>query len=445
MSSVCQVEILCAEVEFISRKLTVPLVLSSGAIVETTEARASMTVRAGNAEATGRGSIYLSGLWAWPDAPLTNAQRDAALQVLCRTIGRDLPTLCGGEAAHPLELGLRLHQSVCGLAELERTQNLPQAAGLTQRKGSAELPLLARIVCTSPFDAALHDAVGLALGRSAFSFYDEVAPIPSADAMFPGVGASAAIRRMLRTTPRREFPACVVVSKQDDLATHFDHWVRRRGYSHVKLKLSGQNVDDDVGRTVEVFQALRSTGVARPWIIVDTNEANPDADSVLDYLEQLRAADHGAYEALQYLEQPTSRDIRAHRLDWRRVTRLKPVLLDEGLTNFGMFDLAREQGWSGFALKTCKGHSFSLVAAAWSKENGLVCSLQDLTNPGYSALHAGLFAAFVPTLNGVEINSPQFTPDANREWLPRLREFFEPADGVHRLPEEVPFGLGSSL
>jgi L-alanine-DL-glutamate epimerase-like enolase superfamily enzyme len=249
---------------------------------------------------------------------------------------------------------------------------------------------------------------------------------------------------MLRKTPQREFPACVVVSKSDHLETHLDHWVRKRGYSQVKIKLSGRDNVADVARTVEVFDALRRVGVARPWMIVDTNEANPDADSVLDFLERLRSINSGAFAALQYLEQPTGRDIRNHRFDWHQVTRLKPVLLDEGLTDFGMFGEAREQGWSGFALKTCKGHSFLLVAAAWAKVNGLICSLQDLTNPGYSALHAGLFAAFVPTMNGVEINSPQFTPDANREWLPRLKEFFEPTDGVHRLPEKTPVGLGSS-
>lgn len=432
MNAASCVEVLFAQVEFIPRRLITPLVLSSGAIIEATEARASVTVRAGDAEATGRGSIYLSGLWAWPDARLTNDQSDAVLQDLCRAICHDLPKMCGGEAAHPLELGLRMRERAC--------------EGVEWKTGElTSVPILARAVCASPFDAALHDAAGLALGRSAFGFYDEAVPIPSADPMFPSVGAIAAIRRLLRKTPRREFPACAVVGKLDDLATHFDQWIRRRGYSQVKLKLSGQNDGADVARTVEVFQALRSLSIAQPWIIVDTNEANPDADSVLDYLERLRKTDSGAFAALQYLEQPTARDIRQHCFDWGPVTRLKPVLLDEGLTDFGMFKTAREQGWGGFALKTCKGHSFSLVAAAWAYENGLVCSLQDLTNPGYSALHAGLFAAFVPTLNGVEINSPQFTPDANREWLPRLQQFFEPLDGIHRLPDRIPFGLGSAL
>ena len=132
-------------------------------------------------EATGRGSIYLSDLWAWPDPQLTHAQRDAELRKLCRQIEGNLWTLCGGEAAHPLELGLRLHESVCR----EKTP-----------------PVLARAMCASPFDAALHDAVGIALGRSAFDFYREPAPLPSADPHFLDHNAAAAIARTIRQPKR---------------------------------------------------------------------------------------------------------------------------------------------------------------------------------------------------------------------------------------------------
>jgi hypothetical protein len=124
---------------------------------------------------------------------------------------------------------------------------------------------------------------------------------------------------------------------------------------------------------------------------------------------------------------------------------LKPVLLDEGLTGLDVLPEAIAQGWSGLALKTCKGHSFALAAAAWAYERGLLLSLQDLTNPGFAAIHAALMGAHLPTINGVELNSPQFTPGANAPWLPRLRELFDPRDGLHRLPGVLPVGLGSRL
>jgi hypothetical protein len=112
---------------------------------------------------------------------------------------------------------------------------------------------------------------------------------------------------------------------------------------------------------------------------------------------------------------------------------------------FRLFETARRQGWDGFALKTCKGHSFTLVAAAWAREHGVQVSLQDLTNPGLAAIHAALLAAHVPFVNEVELNSPQFTPAANEEWLPRLSALFEPRDGRHRLDFPIPDGLGSTL
>ena len=127
------------------------------------------------------------------------------------------------------------------------------------------------------------------------------------------------------------------------------------------------------------------------------------------------------------------------------MTRLKPVFLDEGLTSLSLLEEAKRQGWSGLALKTCKGHSFALVAAAWARENGMRLALQDLTNPGLSAIHAALFASHVPMVNGVEINSPQYTPDANAEWLPRLAGIFQPVNGLHRLDSPETVGLGSTL
>jgi hypothetical protein len=121
------------------------------------------------------------------------------------------------------------------------------------------------------------------------------------------------------------------------------------------------------------------------------------------------------------------------------------VLLDEGLTDLSLLEESRRQGYSGLALKTCKGHSMLLACAAWARQHNMLISLQDLTNPGIALIHAALVASHLPTINGAELNSPQFTPAANEEFLPRLQDLFEPRDGLHRLPHAVPDGLGASL
>ncbi|MCC6680715.1 MAG: hypothetical protein IT445_07415 [Phycisphaeraceae bacterium] len=83
-----------------------------------------------------------------------------------------------------------------------------------------------------------------------------------------------------------------------------------------------------------------------------------------------------------------------------------------------------------------------MIAAAWALQHGMALSLQDLTNPGLSAVHAALFAARVPTMNGVEINSPQFTPAANEAWRNRHPGLFQISDGIHHLPDVTMIGLG---
>jgi L-alanine-DL-glutamate epimerase-like enolase superfamily enzyme len=418
-----------AEVSYFRQPLITPLVLSTGSIRELTEARTNVRVAVGSREAVGVGSIYLSDLWAWPSVELSHEQKETTLKALCDDIAANIRSQVGGEAAHPLELGLCLYDSVCH----------------SHAKQFEKVPALARAMCLSPFDAALHDAAGLATDRSAFDFYDEPTPIPFADRLLEGGNACRAIAEMFSLIPRTGFPAWLIVGKNDDLDRVVKPWAVDRGYRCFKLKIMGRDAREDVTRTVDLYRAAISWNVKQPLLSVDSNEANLDAESVLEYLNLLRESDANAFAALQYLEQPTGRDILQHRHDWRAVSKLKPVMLDEGLTDFALLPEAKSQGWSGLALKTCKGHSFTLVAAAWAREKGMSVSLQDLTNPGYSMIHAALFAANVPTINGVELNSPQFTPAANEPWLPRLAKLFEPRDGNHFLDDPRPVGLGSTL
>ena len=220
--------------------------------------------------------------------------------------------------------------------------------------------------------------------------------------------------------------------------------VRERGIRCFKVKALGRDNRADAARVSEIYRAAKGWGMA-PVLSVDSNEGNPDAASVGEFLEILEATDPEAYAALIYLEQPTTREIEARPQDWRTVSARKPVLLDEGLTQLELLPMAREQGWSGLALKTCKGHSFTLVAAAWARRNGLALAVQDLTNPGFAALHAYLLGTRLSTLNGIELNSPQYTPAANAPWLPALSGIFEPRGGRHRLQNPDVPGLGSSL
>lgn len=420
-SKIASTKVVHAEVLFRQQPFARPLKLSTGTITAITEATASVTVEIDGKRSTGKGCIYLSDLWAWPDPSRTHDGRDLVLRGLCEKMAEQLPACCG-DPAHPLELGLRLHH---------------------QSTTFQEVPLLASALCASPFDAAIHDAVGLGLGLSAFQIFDQDVPVPSADSFFASGSATKAIRKWLRSEPVDAVPGCVLVGGLDDLGAEFADWAQR--FSQFKIKIAGRDALEDAQRVSEVFQRAKVCGQRSPTLSLDSNEGNPDAASVQEFLDALEHLDPDAYAALLYLEQPTGRDITKDAYDWSPVTRRKPVFLDEGLTSLDLLPLAKSQGWSGLALKTCKGHSFLLCSAAWALESGLQLTLQDLTNPGLSAIHSWLVAAHLPTINGIELNSPQFTPDANAEWLPEFESLFHPADGCHRLGIALPNGLGSTL
>jgi L-alanine-DL-glutamate epimerase-like enolase superfamily enzyme len=418
-------KILSAGVTFREQPFAKPLQLSSGTITEITEATAAVRVSVNGREAEGRGCIYLSDLWAWPDPALTHAQRDAEMRRLSVQLAGLLPADLF-QSAHPLEQGHRLHEYVSAM-------------------NMETVPLLARLVCASPLDAAIHDACGQALNCSAFSFYDEDCPIPSADALFPAEGAVSAVRRLLLREPAPSVDGWYVVSGTDSLTDDFAGFVEHRGFRCFKLKTHGKDPEADARRTAQVFHAARTLGVRNPRLSADSNEGNPDAASVLAYLDALERMDAEAYEALEYLEQPTGRDIVQFAFDWHPVSARKAVVIDEGLTGADILPHVIAQGWSGICLKTCKGHSFNLIAGAWAHANGMKIAVQDLTNPGLAAIHACLLAQHVPSINGVELNSPQFTPAANEEWAAREPGIFSPTDGCHRVSNVMAAGLGSRL
>ncbi len=413
-----------AGVEFTRRTLVAPLHLSSGTITDAIEVRASVRVRVGERTATGWGSVFLSDIWAWPDPLVPHHQREIILKQICEKIANELCSLSGGEPQHPLELGLRLSAAI---------RMLPMGM---------PVPELARILCCSPFDAAIHDATGLASGRSSFHLYDVPVALPTADPLFPVEGACQAIHRTLLLEPIRELTSWYVIGPADSFDESLKNTIQVRGDRHFKLKIRGRNPSSDVVWTTNVFGWLCENVCERPRFIIDANEAFPNELRLLEFLQELRRQGPTAFDALWYLEQPTSRWW-VPGSDMRPATVLKPVMVDEGLTNLEMLSESHQHGWSGFALKTCKGHSLCLVAAAWARKHEMLISLQDLTNPGFALVHAALFAAYVPTVNGVELNSPQFTPDANQEWLPELQDLIVPRNGCHVLPQQLPAGLGS--
>ena len=136
-----------------------------------------------------------------------------------------------------------------------------------------------------------------------------------------------------------------------------------------------------VERVAAEAQAAR--GCTAWYYSADFNEKCANVEYVLDFLAQVGERSPAALERLQYIEQPTHRDLRANPENrMHRAAQIKPVVIDESLVDFESLLLSRELGYSGVALKACKGHSEALLMGAAAQKYGMFLCVQDLTCPG---------------------------------------------------------------
>ncbi len=112
-----------------------------------------------------------------------------------------------------------------------------------------------------------------------------------------------------------------------------------------------------------------------------------------------------------------------------KASRLVPVVIDESLTGLDMLLLAKEMGYTGAALKTCKGQSQAMLMAAAGQIHGMFLCVQDLTCPGASLIQSAGIAAHVPHIAGIEANARQYVPAANKAWTARFPGIFDIRDG----------------
>ncbi len=442
------VKVVDASVTFEDYDLRSALVITGGRIEDATEAQVTVTVEDDQGRsATGRGTMFLSAIWAWPQSEHTFMDRVDAMQQLCIECADYLPVICA-EPSHPLHHGMKLadwaddHAVMVGLRLFIRER----------------IPRLAALVCVSPFDAALHDAYGrlhnvssyAALGRE---FLDED--------LSTWLGERAKDRYLEEFIyPRRRdsLDAWLVVGSNDalreadaedigdGLPSSVEGWIERCGYRRFKLKVKGEDPRAEAEWVAAVYQEiaairqeLGAPGELR--YLVDANEGCEGPYVVTEFLDELEGISPEAYAALDYLEQPTERDLSANMWDMTAIARHKPVLADESIEDLASLETAARLGWSGPALKTCKGFSTTLLEIAWCEITGHMYTLQDLTNPNIAAVQAAGLAAHCDAHNGVELNVMQYVPESSREVAEEFPGLFHVREGVHRLNELKDVGL----
>jgi L-alanine-DL-glutamate epimerase-like enolase superfamily enzyme len=402
----------------------------------------------GGRRGSGFGSMPMGNVWAWPSNALAPPQTLEAMLDFVELFTLAVRKYAG--CGHPLDMTRELAAEHSAIAsQVQAKLGLDEA-----------MPELAELVAASPFEAAIHDAYGKTLGANSYNLLGpELVHRDLAHYLTPEFAGEYLDQYTLRQ-PKPKMPLYHLVGALDPLVDSdinqrlndglpetLGEWIVMDGLTHLKIKLNGDDLPWDVQRVVGVervaVEAQASVGQATWHYSLDFNEKCAGVDYLLDFLRQLTERSPAALARVQYIEQPTHRDLEKHPENkMHKAAAIKPVVIDESLIDLESLQLAREQGYSGVALKACKGHTEALLMGAAAQKYGMFLCVQDLSCPGYSFLHSASLAARIPTIAAIEGNSRQYCPAGNRTWGELYPSMFHITDGTVGTGALTGHGLG---
>ena len=390
----------------------------------------------GGRRGRGFGSMPIGNVWAWPSGIVTPQQSLAAMMRFAAGAVQQAGEYRG--FGHPLDITRDLAAQHESLAE----------DAVKQLDLAEPMPKLAQLVAASPIEAALHDAYGKTLGFNSYNLLGpEFVQHDLAHYLTPEFAGEYLDRYTLRE-PKAKMPLYHLVGALDPLTegdvnapladglpVTLGEWIVTDGLTHLKIKLNGDDLPWDVARVVGVervaAEAQGSLGVQTWHYSLDFNEKCANVEYLLEFLRRLEEQSPAALARVHYIEQPTHRDLAKHPENkMHKAAAIKPVVIDESLIDLESLQLAREQGYSGVALKACKGHTEALLMGAAAQKYGMFLCVQDLSCPGYSFLHSASIAARIPTIAAIEGNGRQYCPAGNRTWGELYPSMFHITDGT---------------
>ncbi|MFL5339143.1 MAG: enolase C-terminal domain-like protein [Gemmataceae bacterium] len=386
--------------------------------------------------ARGFGSMPLGNVWSFPSRVLTYDDTLGAMKAVAEQVARiygDCRT-----AGHPIDLFHELEPEFFHAADVVTRE----------RKLAEPIPKLCTLVAASAFDAAVHDAFGKAHGRNCYHTYGPEFLSHDLGHYLGAEFTGMQLEEFVRREPQKKMPLYHLIGALDpitdaDVETRIDdglpetlpEWIRADGLTHLKIKLNGDDLTWDVERVVKVdraaAQAQQERGVSIWCYSLDFNERCANVAYLLEFLAKVKERTPAGFDRIQYIEQPTARDLKANRNNgMHAASKIRPVVIDESLIDLESLHLARELGYTGAALKACKGQSPTLLLAAAAQHYGMFLCVQDLTCPGASLIHSAGLAAHVPGVAAIESNARQYCPAANAPWAAAFPGMFRITDGT---------------
>lgn len=390
--------------------------------------------------AKGFGSMPLGNVWSFPSRTLTYDQTLGAMRELAGKI-RDI-TAKYPEYGHPIDINTALEPAYL------------KAAGEVTHPA----PKLCMLVTASPFDAAIHDAFGKLHGVSCYDTYGPSMMARDLSAYLGKDFAGEYLERYILRKPRASVnlyhsvggadpltAADIKTKIGDGLPETLPEWIRFNGLHHIKIKLQGDDLNWDIDRVVSIDRIAQETRPEIAWkYCVDFNERCPNVEYLLSFLRTVKEKTPRGFERIEYIEQPTKRDLRADSSNlMHQAAKLRPVVIDESLVDLESLLMARELGYTGVALKACKGQSQAMLMAAAGQKYKMFLCVQDLTCPGASLVHSASIASHVPGVSGIEANSRQYLPAANAPWVKKFPGLFVVKDGTLKTSALTGPGLGA--
>jgi len=389
-----------------------------------------LRVEIGGKSGIGIGSMPLGNAWSYPGIPYE--QSLAVMERLGARIRDTVDGMTGPDNISAMSDALR------AVAFDERLRLQHEWTDLP-----APIPDLCALVTFSPWDLALFDAWGKALGANTYTLLrQEETPssrhfttAPLAEVLSAEPSPRLAIYHVVGGLDPLT-PDEVAKSAGDDLPDDLQGWMARDGLTHFKIKLQGKDPEWDYQRVAAVESAVMDqasrTGRQDDHFVysLDLNEQCPSGGVLADLLERLQKDQPQAFARIAFVEQPTSRAFAGTpEENVSRAAKLKPVVIDEGLVDESALARAVQNGYNGVCLKTCKGLGFSVKMASIARGEGFYLCVQDLTCPGISFSESASLAARVG-VDGLEANARQFCPAANAAAAQDHPELFHLAGGA---------------
>jgi L-alanine-DL-glutamate epimerase-like enolase superfamily enzyme len=400
-------------------------------------------------EAKGFGTLPLNYTFTFPSTKLSHDARQGAMKALAEEIAK----VTGGykEFAHPIDINWALAPLyVRAAADVSRQLHLADA-----------IPKLCTLVTAGAFDAAIHDAFGKAHGLNCFHTYGPEFMDHDLSYYLGGEYKGEYPDKYVRSEPKARMPLCHLISAidpieesentnpvRDGLPETLPEWINHNGLTYFKIKLNGGDLKWDVERMLHIEEVTAETQKKRgvkDWAYVpDFNEKCPNVEYYLTFLRRLKEKMPVGFKRIEYVEQPTHRDLKAHPENaMHEAARLCPVVIDESVIDVDSVLLARKMGWSGAVVKSPKGLTHMILIAAVAGKQKMLVAGGDMTCPGAALVQTASFQARLPGVTSIEANARQFLPAANKAWEARFPGLFRITDGMIRTAALTNPGLGA--